>query len=208
MKILNQIDQTNLIKLVKICREKSDLHLLYEYFPISLEKYVEERSLLAKGNEKNEIRQLREYFVTAIDHIVDNFVEGQIKTDISINNMAMSSIQEGCLKLFIEPSAEFHRIHIENFVEHLNRHFDCKDREGCKVRLVDFYSAEKKRLIMEFEEWLEKYFGKSHFGNEPNNPNFVISGTKLVFLNQNQPNSKGEAQHKNKYINEAVEKGV
>lgn len=123
MKILNEIGQSNFIKLVKIYRENSDLHLLYEYFPISLEKYVEERSLLAKKSERNEIKQLHEYFVGAIDRIVDIFVEGQIKTDISINNMVVSSIQEGCLKLFIDPSAEFHRIHIENVAEHLNRHF-------------------------------------------------------------------------------------
>jgi hypothetical protein len=92
MRILNEIDQSNLIKLVKIYRENSDLHLLYEYFPISLEKYVEERSLLVKNNEKNEIKQLHECFVGAIDCIVDTFVEGQIKTDININNMAVSSI--------------------------------------------------------------------------------------------------------------------
>jgi hypothetical protein len=58
LKILHEIDQTNLIKLVKIYRENSNVHLLYEYFPISLERYVEERSQSTKDNHRNEIRQL------------------------------------------------------------------------------------------------------------------------------------------------------
>jgi hypothetical protein len=43
---------------------------------------------------------------------VDSFVEAQIKTDISIHSMAVSSIEEGCIKLFVDPAAEFHRIYV------------------------------------------------------------------------------------------------
>ena len=59
-----------------------------------------------------------------------------------------------------------------------------KDPTECNHQyLLEFYSAERKRLMLDFEELLEKKFGKfidptqkKHF------PNFVIQGTKLVFV--------------------------
>jgi hypothetical protein len=49
-------------------------------------------------------------FANTIDKIIDVFVEAQIKTDICINNMAVSSNGEDIFKLFIDPSAEFHTL--------------------------------------------------------------------------------------------------
>jgi pyruvate/oxaloacetate carboxyltransferase len=49
--------------------------------------------------------------------------------------------------------------------------------------LGEFYELEKKRVIVEFEEMMEGLFGKAPEAVEKKlTPNFVISGTKLVFL--------------------------
>lgn len=50
---------------------------------------------------------------------------------------------------------------------------------------MEFYEAERKRLMINYEELLEKHFGKIHDPVERKQfPNFVIQGTKLVFVHQ------------------------
>jgi hypothetical protein len=50
--------------------------------------------------------------------------------------------------------------------------------------LQEFYEAERKRLLVEFDEVLEKKIGKLHeVVEKKQTPNFVINGTKLVFIN-------------------------
>lgn len=41
----------------------------------------------------------------SIDKIIAILIEGQIKTDISINNIAISHVGENRIKLFIDPEA-------------------------------------------------------------------------------------------------------
>lgn len=92
LKILKEMDQSNLVRLVKIYREEATLHLLYDYFPISLEKYVQERRKIPTKNQRNETSLLYQHFAATIDAIIARFIDTQIKTDISIHNMAVSSL--------------------------------------------------------------------------------------------------------------------
>ena len=50
--------------------------------------------------------------------------------------------------------------------------------------LTEFYEAERKRLGMELEEIIEKLFGKMEAGVDTRTPNFIIEGSKLIFLNK------------------------
>ena len=66
--------------------------------------------------------------------------------------------------------------------------------------MLEFYEAERKRLMMNFEELLEKTFGKIQDTNEKKQfPNFVIQGTKLVFVqneDKDKDKSKDSGEHK------------
>ena len=97
------MDHTNLIKLVRIYKEDSKLHLLYEYFPLSLEKYIQSRSQDSKESEKDQYKIIYNQFVAVVVNIVDIFVKFQIKTEIIIQNFTVADLKSCLFKLFVDP---------------------------------------------------------------------------------------------------------
>lgn len=88
------------------------------------------------------------------------------------------------LKLFVEPECECFALQIMGEAKHEElKHLMHQN----KLSLVQFYSNEKKKMSIQFEELMQLYFGKMQ--EEENRPNFIINGAKLVFINQ-EPNDK------------------
>lgn len=90
---------------MRVYKEDSTLHLLYEYFPLSLEKYVQHRSQTSTQAQRDEYAVLYEQFNAVLTSIVHTFIQYQIKTDISFHNFAVSHLNKGVLKLFLDPEA-------------------------------------------------------------------------------------------------------
>jgi len=83
------------------------LHLLYEYYPLSLEKYIQDRCHKCNDSDRDQYKFIYGQFVAVMGSIIDHFIQFQVKTDIIIQNFVISDIQKGQIKLFVDPDAEF-----------------------------------------------------------------------------------------------------
>lgn len=182
-KIMREMEGSNIIKLIKIFKEERTLHLLYEYFPISLQRYLE--AVADRYGDRLEIalyRNILGNFVHQINHIIEMLVHYQIKADLLICHLAVSDIQEDgfTLKVFIDPDSQCLGLSLP-FLKEQHEMLKMRVQEN-RHFLQDFYEAERKRLVMEVEELFENRFGRIQQQAEPNQPNFVINGSKLVFI--------------------------
>ena len=186
-KILKTITSPHFIKLIKTLKEDSKLHFIYEYEELPLEEYIESLKKSIEGTiSRDKYKFLMVEFKNNVDNMMDVLIKLEIKADVVICNMAVRSVNQNdgslLLKTFIDPEAEY-----LSLIEHDYRAKDSKKKDKSSINqeyLLEFYEAERKRLMLDFQQLLEKTFGKCSQNIEKKQfPNFVINGTKLVFMN-------------------------
>lgn len=83
------------------------MHLLYDYFSLSLESYLQEKSHERGHNGSDLIKEIHHQFMLSLTNIINILTKFCIKTDIMIQNFAVFDAKTCHLKLFIDPDAEF-----------------------------------------------------------------------------------------------------
>lgn len=72
----------------KLLKEENNLHFHYEYFPLGLDRYVEEVKSQGQGSKENG-RQLLFDFNVNIEGMVEQLAKLEIKADIFLYNLAV-----------------------------------------------------------------------------------------------------------------------
>lgn len=105
-KIYREMLAPNFIKLHKILREDAKLHLIYEYQPLSLEKYMQSLKQAAS-------RQDQKYFVEQLHRFIEDsihlLVKAEVKAELFLNNIAIHRSANTAveMKFFIGSDSEY-----------------------------------------------------------------------------------------------------
>lgn len=96
----------NFIKLHKILREDSKLHLIYEYEPLSLEKYMES---IKQSTSRQDQKYFVEQFHRFIESSIRQLVKAEVKAQLFLNNIAVHKNIDSRVdfKFFIGTDSEY-----------------------------------------------------------------------------------------------------
>lgn len=105
-KIYRDMLAPNFIRLHKVLREDAKLHLIYEYWPLSLEKYMQ-------SLKQSTSQQDQKYFVEQIHRFIEDsihmLIKAEVKAQLFLNNIAFNknSNTTAEMKFFIVPDSEY-----------------------------------------------------------------------------------------------------
>jgi len=91
-KFFKEMVLTTLIRLLKLSREKRNLRFLYEYEPLSLQKFLQQLGNNTAGRiEPAAYRCLLRHFKINLDAVANELIHYQIKTDLLLTNLAVNT---------------------------------------------------------------------------------------------------------------------